>query len=225
VDPVDDFRLSNPPSNPALLDALAAELVRSKYDLKALMRTIMSSHLYQLASEPNETNASDTRNFSRFYRRRMSAEMMADAICDITGVPNKYPGLPEGSRAVQAWTYKIESRTMDAFGRPNSSSDCPCERNVKPAIAQALHLMNSDVLHGKLTSKEATSRPQRLATGTASPHDIVTELYLACYGRLPTEEELQVATAPFTDDPATRRQAIEDVLWALVNSAEFVFNH
>ena len=225
VDPVDDFRLSNPPSNPALLDALAAELVRSKYDLKSLMRTIMNSHLYQLASEPNDTNAADTRNFSRFYRRRMSAEMMADAICDITGVATKYPGLPEGSRAVQAWTYKIDSRTMDAFGRPNSSSDCPCERNVKPTIAQALHLMNSDVLNGKLTSKDAASRPQRLATSSTSPRDIVTELYLACYGRLPTEDELQLSTAPFTDDPATRRRAIEDVLWALVNSAEFVFNH
>ncbi len=225
VDPVDDFRLSNPPSNPALLDALAAELARSKYELKSLMRTIMNSHLYQLASEPNDTNAADTRNFSRFYRRRMSAEMMADAICDITGVPTKYPGLPDGSRAVQAWTYKIDSRTMDAFGRPNSSSDCPCERNVKPTIAQALHLMNSDVLNGKLTSKDAASRPQRLATSSASPRDIVTELYLACYGRLPSEEELQLSTAPFTDDPATRRRAIEDVLWALVNSAEFVFNH
>ncbi len=225
VDPVDDFRLSNPPTNPALLDALAAELVRSKYDLKALMRVIMNSQLYQLRSEPNDTNLADTRNFSRFYRRRMSAEMMADAVCDITGVPNQYPGLPLGSRAADAWTYKINSRTMDAFGRPNSSSDCPCERNMKPTIGQALHLMNSDVLHEKLISKDAHSVIQRLATGSNTPRDIATELYLACYGRPPTEDEILAATAAFTEDPPARRRAIEDLMWALLNSAEFVFNH
>ncbi len=225
VDPVDDFRLSNPPSNPALLDALAQEFVRSKYDLKALMRTILNSHLYQLSCEPNETNQADTRNFSRAYRRRMAAEMMADAMDDITGVPTKYPGMPVGSRAVQAWTYKIESRTMDAFGRPNSSSDCPCERNLKPSIGQSLHLMNSEMLQQKLASKEPSSRLQALAAGTAAPREIVHELYLACYTRPPTEEELTVATAAFTEDPASRRPAIEDLLWALLNSAEFVFNH
>ena len=225
VDPVDDFRLSNPASNPALLDALAQELVRSKYDLKALMRLILASHLYQLSSEPNESNATDTRNFSRFYRRRLSAEAMADALDDITAVPTKYPGLPAGSRAVDAWTYKIDSRTMDAFSRPNSSSDCPCERNMKPAIGQALHLMNSDVLHTKLTTTDARARVQRLTTGGAAPRDIVTELYHACFSRPPTEEEMQIAIAGFTDDPAARRRTIEDVLWALLNSAEFVFNH
>ncbi|MES2469498.1 MAG: DUF1549 and DUF1553 domain-containing protein [Verrucomicrobiota bacterium] len=225
VDPVDDFRLSNPPANPALLDALAGELVRAKYDLKPLMRVILTSHLYQLSSQPNETNAADTRNFSRFYRRRMGAEMMADAIGDVTGVPTPYPGLPTGSRAVQAWTYKVDSRTMDAFGRPNSSSDCPCERNIKPTIGQALHLMNSQVLHGKLTSSEAQARVQRLAAGNGAPAEIVTELYLACYSRLPTDEEIQLATASFADHPVIRRRAIEDLLWALMNSAEFVFNH
>ncbi len=225
VDPVDDFRLSNPPSHPALLDALAAELVRVKFDGKALARTILQSRLYQLSSRPNATNAADTRHFSRAYRRRLGAETMADAIADITGVPTKYPGLPEGSRAVQAWTYKIDSRTMDAFGRPNSSSDCPCERNLKPSIGQALHLMNSEVLQGKLSSRETASRVQRLAASTLPPSAVVSELYLACYGRLPDEEESCVATAAFTGDPAGRRQAIEDILWALLNSAEFVFNH
>jgi hypothetical protein len=225
VDPVDDFRLSNPASHPVLLDAFAAEFVRSKFDLKALMRTILMSHLYQLSSEPNESNTGDTRNFSRSYRRRLSAEAMADAIDDVTGVPTKYPGLPAGSRAVQAWTYKIESRTMDAFSRPNSSSDCPCERNLKPAISQALHLMNADGLHAKLTSRDAGARVQRLAESTNTPCDIVTELYLACYSRLPDDGEMQIAPAAFTDDPATRRAAIEDLLWALINSAEFVFNH
>jgi hypothetical protein len=225
VDPVDDFRLSNPPSNPALLEALAQELVRVKYDLKAFVRTLMNSNLYQLSSEPNDTNKLDTRNFARSYRRRLSAEMMADAMDDITGVPTKYPGLPIGSRAINAWTYKLESRTMDAFGRPNSSSDCPCERNLKPSIGQALHLMNSEILQQKLGSQDAHARVQVLATSKAQPVEMVTELYFACYGRPPTGEELAVATAAFTDDPASRRPALEDLLWALLNSAEFVFNH
>ncbi len=227
VDPVDDFRLSNPASNPALLDALAKEFIRAKYDLKSLMRTIMNSHLYQLSSEPNAVNAADTRNFSRFYRRRLSAEMMADAIAQVTGVPASYPGLPAGSRAAQAWTYKIDSRTMDAFGRPNSSSDCPCERDLKPAIAQSLHLMNSGDLQNKLSQTAATATIERLIRGKLEPQRMVEELYLACYARLPLEEERNIAAAALTAaaEPAQQRQALEDLLWALINSAEFVFNH
>jgi hypothetical protein len=225
VDPVDDFRLSNPPSNPALLEALAEEVIRQKYDLKGLMRTILNSHLYQLSSAPNEWNRADTRNFSRAYRRRLSAEVITDAIADVTGVPNPYDGMPPGSRAMQAWTYKIESRTMDAFSRPNSSSDCPCERDAKPSIVQSLHLMNSRNLQAKLKSAEATARVEQLTKGGRSPEDIVTELYLACFSRKPAPEELQVATAAFSAQGATPRSATEDVLWALLNSAEFVFNH
>ena len=225
VDPVDDFRVSNPASHPALLDALAQEFIRVRYDSKSLMRTVLNSRLYQLASEPNGANAADTRHFSRAYRRRLGAEAMADALDQLTGVPGDYPGLPDDSRAAQAWTYKIESRTMDAFGRPNSSSDCPCERNMKPAMAQSLHLMNSTQLQARLTSEKPDALVTRLAARAASPGDVVTELYLACYSRFPTPQELVAATAPFSEDPATRRPAIEDVLWALVNSAEFVFNH
>ncbi|MEO6787561.1 MAG: DUF1553 domain-containing protein, partial [Chthoniobacteraceae bacterium] len=225
VDPVDDFRISNPPSNPALLDALGQELVRQKFDLKALMRTILQSHLYQLSAAPNDTNRADTRNFSRAYRRRLPAETLADAIADITGVPDSYPGMAPGSRAMQAWTYKIESQTMDAFSRPNSSSDCPCERDAKPSIVQALHLMNSRGLQEKLASKNPSTRVQRLSEGQLKPEEIVTGIYLACYSREPTDEEMKIAAAVFTGEGATRRSATEDVLWSLMNSAEFVFNH
>lgn len=225
VDPVDDFRISNPASNPALLDALAQELARQKFDLKALMRTIMRSHLYQLSSTPNEFNYADTRNFSRSYRRRLPAEVLADAVSDITGVPDTYPGMPSASRAMEAWTYKIDSRTMDAFGRPNSSSDCPCERDTRPSIVQSLHLMNSRGLQAKLASQEAASRTQRLAASELAPEEVVTELYLACFSRKPTDTELQTATKAFNASGASRRTATEDVLWALLNSAEFVFNH
>lgn len=225
VDPVDDFRISNPPSNPALLDALAAEVIRQKFDMKSLMRTIMRSHLYQLSSIPNEFNQADKQNFSRSYRRRVPAEVLADAVADVTGIPDSYPGMPPGSRAMQAWTYKIDSRTMDAFGRPNSSSDCPCERDVRPSILQSLHLMNSEGLHTKLTSKDASARVQQLVASILTPAEIVEEIYLACYNRKPTEEEQQIATAGFLAEGASRRSATEDVFWALLNSAEFVFNH
>jgi hypothetical protein len=225
VDPVDDFRISNPASNPALLDALAKELITHKFNLKELMRSIMRSNLYQLSSVPNEFNKVDTRNYSRSYRRRLPAEVLADALDDITGVPSEYPGMPPGSRAMQAWSYKIESPTMDAFSRPNSSSDCPCERDAKPSIVQALHLMNSRLLQEKLASKDPSARVQRLADSQLKPEEIVTELYLASYSRTPTDDELKIATAPFNSDGANRRAAIEDVLWSLLNSAEFVFNH
>ena len=227
VEPVDDFRLSNPASNPALLDALAAELIRVKYDLKSLMRVIMSSRLYQLSSEPNAANMADTRHFSRFYRRRLAAESMADAIAQVTGVHTAYTSLPPGSRAAQAWTYKIDSRTMDAFGRPNSSSDCPCERDLKPAIAQSLHLMNSDDLQAKLALTDAAATIEKLLAAKKEPRQMVEELYLACFTRLPAEEEMNIALAALTaaPDAPKQRQALEDVLWALINSAEFVFNH
>jgi hypothetical protein len=225
VDPVDDFRISNPPSNPALLDALALEFVRQKFDLKGLMRTILRSHLYQLSAAPNDSNRTDTRNFSRGYRRRLPAEVLADAIADITGIPDTYSGMPPGSRAMQAWTYKIESQTMDAFSRPNSSTDCPRERDARPSIVQALHLMNSRGLQEKLASKSAASRVQRLVESKLMPEEIVTEIYLACYARKPSVEELKPAAAAFAAEGATRRSATEDVLWALMNSAEFVFNH
>ncbi len=133
--------------------------------------------------------------------------------------------MPPGSRAMQAWTYKIDSQTMDAFGRPNSSSDCPCERDVRPSVVQALHLMNSRQLQAKLASDETTARVKKLADSPATAPEIATQLYLACYTRPPTHEELQLATAAFAAPGATRRTATEDLLWALLNSAEFVFNH
>jgi hypothetical protein len=223
VEPVDDFRASNPPTNEPLLDALAAELVRANYDLKHLMRFIMRSHVYQLSSTPNESNVTDTKNFSRAYRRRLPAETLFDAVQDLTGVRDNLAGLPEGARAMQTWTYKIDSEFMDAFSRPNSSSDCPCERDRNTSVVQALHLMNSKALQSKLA--HAKGRVKTLADSDKPPAEIVTELYLAAYSRFPTADELAIATKSFEGEKVTRQTATEDVLWVLLNSAEFVFNH
>jgi hypothetical protein len=223
VDPVDDFRSSNPISNEPLLNALADHFVENSYDLKRLMRTIMSSRLYQLSSNPNEFNVKDTKNFSRSYRRRLPAEVLLDAVADVSGVPEEFEGCPPGTRAVQTWTYKIDSHFMDAFGRPNSSSDCPCERDARTSVVQSLHMMNSRALQTKLTHGDG--RVKTLAESKMSPEEIVTELYLATFNRLPTPDELAKAVAAYDHDTATRRTATEDVLWALLNSPEFVFNH
>ncbi len=223
VEPVDDFRLSNPAVNPPLLAALAKDFVAHGYDLKHLMRTIMASRLYQLSTTPNATNRSDTRNFSRAYRRRLPAEVLLDAVNDVTGGTDTFAGMPPGSRAMQAWSYKIESQFMDAFSRPDPSMDPPCERDTHISVVQSLHLMNSKALQTKLA--HPNGRARQLAAGNQTPAAIVAELYLSTLGRPPTAEELAVATAAFTADKATRTSATEDVFWALLNSAEFVFNH
>lgn len=223
VDPVDDFRASNPPTNGPLLDFLARDFVEHRYDLKHLMRTIMRSQAYRLSSEPNDTNLTDLRNHSRSYRRRLPAETLLDAVCAVTEVSETFSGTATGARAKQTWNQKLTSQFLDAFGRPNSSADCPCERDAKPSIVQALHLMNSSKLQDMLVDK--VGRAARLAKGEMQPPKIVEELYLACYSRLPEAEEMSIALKVFATAGTTRQTAIEDVMWSLLNSAEFVFNH
>lgn len=223
VDPVDDFRASNPPTNEPLLDWLAKDFVAHKFDLKHLMRTILNSHTYQLSSTANETNVGDTKNYSRSYRRRLPAEVLLDAVMQVTATRETFNGLAEGSRALQTWNHMLSSEFMDAFGRPNSSAECPCERDAKPSMVQALHMMNSTKLNAKVTAAEGRAR--QLAAGKATEEDIVKELYLSAYNRRPTDEELVLAKKAFTAKDATRQSAVEDLLWALLNSAEFVFNH
>ncbi|HSI63438.1 MAG TPA: DUF1549 and DUF1553 domain-containing protein, partial [Candidatus Saccharimonadia bacterium] len=223
VDPVDDFRVSNPPTNEALLDWMAQDFITHGFDLKHLMRTIVNSRTYQLSTEPNEHNVADTKNYSRGIKRRMSAEVLLDAVCDVTGLRDKYNGLPPQSRAVQTWNYKIDSDFLDAFGRPNASQECPCERERKSSVIQALHLMNSSDIQEKLNNSD--SRIGQLAKRDISDIDLVSELYLTAYSRLPDEAELRTSIRFLNQPQATRQDAIEDLAWALINSAEFVFNH
>ncbi len=222
VEPVDDLRATNPASNPPLLAALGKHLREQKFDLKMLLRTIATSHVYSLSTAPNERNVSDTRNHSRRYRTRLRAEVLADAFCDITGVAERFDAMPPGSRATQLWTHRIESTFLDTFGRPDPNQDPPCERMGDGSVTQSLHLMNAPDLFRKVTSDEG--RAAKLAASDLPPEKIAEELYLLCYGRLPTAEELSIAQQVYAAPGATRRQATEDLLWALLNTPEFVFN-
>jgi len=221
VDPVDDIRATNPPSNGPLLEALADDFREHGYDVKHLIRTIAASSVYALSSEPNERNVADVRNFSRRYRQRLRAETLLDAVVDATGVPDSFDASPPRSRATATWTARIPSQFLDTFGRPDPNQDPPCERTTDTAVVQALHLMNSPGVHEKLTSDGG--RVAELAKGGKSPREIVEEAYLVCYARRPSEEEAGVAESLFAEPGKDRRAAAEDLFWALMNSPEFVF--
>jgi hypothetical protein len=221
VEPVDDLRATNPPSNGPLLDALAAEFRKQRYDLKKLLRTIMTSHVYRLSSVPNQRNVADTRNYSRHYRQRLRAEVLLDAVSDITQVPDSFAAAPPGSRAMQLWTVRTQSDFLDSFGRPDPNQDPPCERTNDTTVVQTLHLMNAPNLHRKVTAD--SGRAAALAKSAKTPAEIVEELYLLVYSRLPSAEEKADCVKLFDEKGATRRQVTEDLLWALLNTPEFIF--
>jgi hypothetical protein len=220
VEPVDDLRATNPPSNEPLLEALAAHLRENKFDLKQLVRVIVSSYIYGLSSLPVPANVTDTRDYSRHYRQRLRAEVLLDAIGDITGVRERFSGVPEQARAMEVWTARTESLFLDAFGRPDPNQDPPCERTAEPTMVQVLHLMNAPGLQAKITADEAL--PARLAASEKDNRQIVEELYLLCYARFPADDEMQAALELFAANSG-RRQVVEDLLWALFNTAEFLF--
>jgi hypothetical protein len=219
VDPVDDLRATNPPSNPKLLEALAAHFRGTKFNQKELLRTILQSNVYALSSEPNGTNGGDHRNYSRHYRQRLRAEVLADAICDITRVPSQYSGAAAGTRSMQLWTVRTESEILDAFGRPDPNQDPPCERIPESTVVQALHLMNAPNIASKLTSDAGLCKA--LADSDRSPEQLVEELYLATYSRFPSPQEQAGLVAEFTKEKQDRRKLIEDILWSMLNSPEF----
>ena len=223
VHPVDDFRATNPPVNPELLDALAADFAGHGFDLRHLMRRIMNSRLYQLSSLPNKTNVQDTSSFSRFYRRRISAENLHDILVQVSGVESGFNNLRRDARSVELWTTRMDSALLESFGLPNSSENCPVERDDRPSMVQALHLMNSDKLQAKLADKHG--RAAKLGQEDKPSDEVVNELYLALYSRWPSDEEKRVALEAFKGGDAKRDEAVEDIIWALINTAEFVFNH
>jgi hypothetical protein len=222
VEPVDDMRPTNPASNEPLLDELAGHLIALDYDLKAFTRTVLDSAVYQLDSASNEANRLDDQNCSHAPWKPIPAEVLLDAISQATGVPEEFNGWPAGYRAIQIWDNKLPSVFLEVFGRPTRQTVCACERATEPSIAQALHLMNSAVTARKLHDRRG--RPAALAESTLGPDEILDELYLATLSRFPTGEERTLMRRAFTE-ARDRREAIEDVLWTLINTKEFVFNH
>ncbi len=221
VEPEDDFRSTNPPTNPALLDHLAETLVANRFDLKKLMHHILSSRVYQLSSVPNPTNAQDQQSYSHHLVKRLPAAVLLDAISEVTGTPETFIGMPRGTRAIQLWDNRLPSYFLDTFGRSERESPCECGSSTEPTMAQTLHLMNAPEIDTKITAPG--SRIDRMISRKATPRQIVDELCLAALGRPPRPREIRAAEKLFASGPP--RQAAEDFLWALLNSYDFLFVH
>jgi hypothetical protein len=219
VEPIDDLRATNPPANEPLLDELARQLAASHYDLKSLLRLMLNSRAYQLSGKPNDSNLHDEQNFSHARPKALEAEVLLDAISDATGAPEKFQGWPASLRAVELWDNDVESYFLKIFGRPVRATVCECERSNEPSIAQALHLLNSQEIAAKIES--SGGRARRLSDGRLSPAQVVEELYLATLSRFPTVAERNRCAGEFVQ--ADRRRAAEDLLWALLNSKQFLY--
>lgn len=223
VDPEDDMRVTNPASNPQLLDALAHDFTEHKYDLKHLVRTICNSQVYQLSAEPNRWNAEDKQNFSRYYPQRLKAEVLLDAINQVTATTSSFNGLPSGTHAVSLPDNGFDSYFLTVFGRPESSSACECERSGDANLAQSLHLLNSGEILGKLTA--GNGRTAMLAGDAQRSHqDKIRELYLLAFSREPEPDEMAVAVSHI-EKSKNPKAAYEDLVWVLLNTKEFLFSH
>ncbi len=224
VEPIDDFRLTNPPSNPQLLDALAADFVDNGYDYRNLTRTIVASAAYQRSTDVNSTNQRDEQNYSRFLLKRLDAEVLFDAIVQTTGVPEKFAGVADGYRAIQLWDSQVPHYFLKTFGRPLRVTACSCERSFSPTVGQVLHVLNSPEIQEKLSHEGG--RVARLVRTIDDDAALVEELTLTCFGRYPSGAEKEKLAAHLQGKSGQqRRKAAEDVVWSLMNSMEFLFNH
>jgi hypothetical protein len=220
VEPVDDLRSTNPPSNPALMEALSKKFVESNFSLKQLMREIMNSRLYQLDSQPTASNAADTVFYSHFTVKRLTAEPLVDALDRVTGVQTKYKNLPLGTRAIELPDAEYGDYFLSTFGKPKRVSICECERPLDPSLAQALHTLNGDTLAGKIADKKG--RIGTLLAAKKTPDEIVEEIYLAALSRFPTAAERSQAQQ-FLSENENAEEVYQDLLWALMNSKQFLF--
>jgi hypothetical protein len=236
IEPEDDIRDTNPPTNPELLAALEEHFISSGFDLKELVRTITQSNAYQLSAMPNKHNLVDRQNYSRYYPRRLQAEVLLDAIDYLTGATTRFANLPAGTSAVGLPdnSYNKASLFLQVFGRPNSQSVCECERVQSSSLAQSLHLINSSEIKSKLAT--ANGRAALLASSDVPAEEKIEALYMAAFFRKPQHSEMQTALAylnePQTDadgkpvDPKKAvRENFQDLIWALMNSKEFLFSH
>ncbi len=221
IEPIDDLRETNPATNQPLMQALTQHMHDVRFDLKAFTKTLLNSRVYQLSAETNPSNDDDQQNFSHATWKSLPAEVLLDAISHSAGVPEKFNGWPEGYRAIQIWDNRMPSYFFRIFGRPVRATVCECERSGEPSISQALHLLNSPEIAEKIAHRHGRAR--RLAATDLAPRKIIEELYLTTLSRFPTTAEEQLMQHAF--DSGDRATAAEDILWALMNSKEFVFNH
>ncbi|MEA3207301.1 MAG: hypothetical protein QOE70_358 [Chthoniobacter sp.] len=222
VEAVDDMRVTNPPSNPQLLDALAKDLIDNRFDLKQLMATIMKSRAYSLSSTPTDQNKTDRQNYARYTTKRLSAEALQDAIDTLTGSPEKFAGLPLGTRAIELPDESVTNYFLKTFGRSMRETACECEKSYAPNLSQILHLMNSPELQNKIAN--GNGRLAGLLKAKKTDEEILSEFYLRAFGRNPHPEELKDALALLTA-AKDRTAALEDFAWMFLNSKEFLFNH
>ncbi|MGV3756398.1 MAG: DUF1549 and DUF1553 domain-containing protein [Verrucomicrobiota bacterium] len=236
IEPEDDIRDTNPATNPELLDALAKHFIESGFDLKAVVRAITQSQTYQLSAFPNEHNAIDSQNFSHYYPKRMQAEVLLDAIDQVTGAKSDFADLPAGTRAISLPdnSYNRASPFLKVFGRPEGASVCECERVQSSSLAQSLHLMNASDVKAKLTA--SNGRAEQLAKSDKPDPQRIREIYLAAFSRQPAPEEVRIAENYLNqprmdaqgkplDSLRAKRQGYEDLLWAIINTKEFLYNH
>ncbi len=221
IEPVDDIRVSNPPSNPELFQALGAKLTEYKFDFKSLVRDICNSDTYQRSCERNESNAADERNFAHASARRIPAEQLLDCMGEVTGAPDKFQGLPLGARAVQIADGANRNYFLTTFGRAPRDTVCDCESKTEPTLSQALHMLNGNSIQGKVQQGGAI---KKMLDAKQQPAEIIDRLYVRCLARHPATNEVEglleiVKTAPSV------QQGLEDVFWAVLNSREFLFNH
>jgi hypothetical protein len=221
VDPVDDVRISNPASNQELLDELGRRFTAYKYDFKKLVRDICTSATYQRDTRATKSNEGDTRNFARGPIRRIRAETMLDVISQVTNTKNKFPGLPLGSRAVQIADGTVSNYFLTTFGRPTRETVCACEVRLEPTLSQSLHLMNGSTVGPKVQQGNLIGQ---WLQEKRPPAYVIEQLYIRCLSRPPSPAEMKKLLAS-VDEVKDKKQALEDVFWAVLNSREFMFNH
>lgn len=232
VEAVDDMRLTNPASNEKLLDAAAAYLVEQKYDLKQLMRAILQSAAYQRASTPLPENQTDERFYSRYYPKRLKAEVLLDAVSQVTAVPTEFHFLTADgkkgekapvTRAQQLRDVFTDSYFLKTFGQPDRLITCECERSGEPSMTQVLHMLNGDTVNQKLTAAGGAAEK---AAAEPSADEVLDDLFLAALSRLPADDERQRLSSEISGaKPEEKRQVIEDLYWSVLSSREFMFNH